>query len=171
MFNSSALMGSQWEPVLAAGPCCSIVLSHGWMRRRAAALCLRYAVFQNILPTDRQTGRHAHCSLGVSIDPANHFIHCLINATSHLFLAADRSACGWVLVGLEACDDGRRRKMSETWRATDIGARRPFTYPPPTHGHIAGISAVKAARPPAWLTFDGGQEAEGVRCLNFESAD
>lgn len=55
MFNSSALMGSQWEPVLVAGPCSSIVLSHGWMRQRAAALCLRYAVFHNILPTDRQT--------------------------------------------------------------------------------------------------------------------
>lgn len=108
-------LSSQWEPVLSIVPCCSIVLSHGWMRQRAATEAVASSIMYYILlvhslplcytlslspitpnpsaspgrQTDRQrdrpAGRNAHCSLGVSIDPANHFIYCLINAASHLF--------------------------------------------------------------------------------------
>lgn len=49
---------------------------------------------------DRPTTRNAHCSLGVCIDPANHFIYCLINADSHLFPCVgpdpDRSTHTWI---------------------------------------------------------------------------
>lgn len=66
-------------------PCCSIVLSCGWMRQRAAQRRLCYVVHAAWAPAslcvgDTPAARRAHCCPRVSIDPANHLMQCFINA-------------------------------------------------------------------------------------------
>lgn len=60
---------------------------------------------QIVRERDRHARRKAHCSLGVSIDPANHFIYCLINADSHLFRLRLRPRS--IHLQLSACSTGR----------------------------------------------------------------
>lgn len=65
---------------------------------------------------DRETGRNAHCSLGASIDPANHFIYCLINADSHLYSrrSRPRSIRVWLTACLAECMfDWKRMKRTK----------------------------------------------------------
>lgn len=132
----SLLTSSHWEPVLSYSPCCSIVLSYGWMGQRAAreaeaSSIMYYILLVHLLPLhsvspnshpcilrqrDRPAGRNAHCSLGASIDPANHFIYCLINADSHLYSrrSRPRSIRVWLTACLAECMfDWKRMKRTK----------------------------------------------------------
>lgn len=92
-------LSSQWAP------CCSIVLSCGWMRSSSRGRGRLWDMLHSagvLAVSTLQTGKRAHCSRRTSIDPARYFIQCLINAASHLTLAPWQSRPDpWLHVPLE----------------------------------------------------------------------